>query len=294
MGSGRRDDIRYMIMYRLGKTGLQTSRLALGCAKFGSLLSDVPRPQLLRLVDEAYRLGIRHFDTADIYGQGDSERILGEALDERRGEVIIASKNGQRFSANQTVSARFKAPLRILARRLPGLKQVIAQRRARALETDFRPDYLTRALEASLSRLRTDYLDLYYLHSPPVATIAAGDAFATLDVLRRQGKIRCWGVSCDTIEQAEAAVAQAGMDVLQMTVDDLPRDAAVLRAAQANGIAVVARMSSLPTPATHQERAGRMQSLIARQGIASVLVGTTNISHLRENVAAADGHNAAL
>jgi aryl-alcohol dehydrogenase-like predicted oxidoreductase len=284
----RRELEEGVITRALGDTGLRTTSLGLGCAKLGSVLSTLSRDQMLALIQEALDLGIRHFDTADIYGQGDSERLLGEALGPHRRDVVVASKGGQTFSANQALAARFKTPLRFLAQRLPALKQAVAQRRARSLDVDFRPDTLARALERSLTRLRTDHLDIYYLHSPPVAVIAADDVFAKLESFRQQGMIRSWGISCDSIDQAEAAVARPGVRVIQMAIGDAPREAAVLERALAEGIGVVARHPAVQPGAAPQGRARRLGMLASRRGVACVLAGTTQISHLRTNVAAID------
>ena len=269
-----------MITRALGATGLRTTSLGLGCAKFGSVLAGQSRSDWLALARDAFDLGIQHFDTADIYGQGDSERLLGEALRPFRGQVVIASKGGQKFSAHQALAARFKTPLRALTRRIPALRDALAQRRAQALEVDFTPAYLTRMLEQSLVRLRTDYIDIYYLHSPPLDVIRDGSVFATLERWRVQGKIRCWGISCDSIAQAACAVAQGGVRVVQFALNEGAE--AVLKQAAQRGTAVVAR----PVVAGQAEWPRVLAGLVTRPEIASVLVGTTQPAHLRQNVAA--------
>jgi aryl-alcohol dehydrogenase-like predicted oxidoreductase len=111
-----------------------------------------------------------------------------------------------------------------------------------SLGQDFSPAYLRTAIERSLRRLRTDYLDLYQLHSPPTSIVSAGDWVETLDGLKRQGKIRYYGVSCDSPDAAYAALAHGGVSSLQLSISLLVRDAVpVLPAARERGVGVIAR-----------------------------------------------------
>jgi aryl-alcohol dehydrogenase-like predicted oxidoreductase len=95
----------------LGQTGITTSSLALGCARLGSVMTPLGPRESLVLLQRALSLGIRHFDTASVYGQGESERLIGRAVRGCRGEVCIATKAGQRLTVAQAVAARFKIPL---------------------------------------------------------------------------------------------------------------------------------------------------------------------------------------
>src|SRR5262249_25702657 len=106
---------------------IELSPVGLGTNNFGRRI-DLARAR--EVVDAALELGVTHLDTADIYGDGDSERFLGEILEGRRREAIVATKFGHE--------------------RGPGIGGS--------------PDYVPRALEASLARLRTDYVDILYYH----------------------------------------------------------------------------------------------------------------------------------
>ncbi len=145
----------------LGRSGLQVSTLTLGSMMFGEQTST---EDSLRIIDKAWDQGINFIDTADVYTSGRSEEIVGEAIAGNRHEWVLASKVG--FGPVDGVPNR------------AGLNR----------------KHIFNAIEASLSRLDTDYLDIYYLHredhnTPLEVTVAA------IGELIRQGKIRYWGLS---------------------------------------------------------------------------------------------------
>jgi aryl-alcohol dehydrogenase-like predicted oxidoreductase len=146
----------------LGRSGLQVSAVGLGCMNFG-MMND--RAEAATIVARALELGINFFDTADVYGnRGDSERFLGAALGGRRPEVIIATKFAGPMSAGQTW--------------MQG-----GSRR-----------WLMQAVEGSLTRLGTDYIDLYQMHRADPA-VPIEETLRALDDLVRQGKVRYLGCS---------------------------------------------------------------------------------------------------
>ncbi|WP_422421485.1 aldo/keto reductase [Pseudomonas sp. GZD-222] len=150
-----------MIYRPLGRSGLQVSALTLGSMMFGEPTSAEDSS---RIIDKAWDQGINFIDTADVYNAGRSEEIVGEAIARNRHEWVLATKVG--FGPADGLPNR------------SGLSR----------------KHIFNAIEASLTRLGTDYLDIYYLHredhnTPLEVTVAAiGD-------LLRQGKIRHWGVS---------------------------------------------------------------------------------------------------
>src|SRR6185503_8960413 len=95
-----------------------------------------------------------------------------------------------------------------------------------ALTQDFSPKYLVQAVEGSLKRLRTDYLDLLQLHSPPLEVVERGDWQSALDELKRTGKIRYYGVAADSIEGGLAALRFPGVSSVQFTLSLLEQRAA--------------------------------------------------------------------
>jgi aryl-alcohol dehydrogenase-like predicted oxidoreductase len=150
-----------MELRRLGATGLQVSLLGLGCNNFGDRI-DFEASQ--NVVHAALDLGVNYFDTADTYGRrGGSEECLGQILGPRRQDAILATKFGLPMIDN--------APPRNASRR-----------------------YLVQAVEASLRRLRTDWIDVYQLHFPDPAT-PIEETLRALDDQIHQGKVRYVGCS---------------------------------------------------------------------------------------------------
>jgi len=153
------------VRYReLGASGLTVSVTGLGCNNFGRRL-DLARTRAV--VDAAIDAGITLLDTADVYGIGASEELLGEVLAGRRDQVVLATKFGLRGADM-------------------GYGPAAGARGGRA--------YIRRAAEASLRRLRTDYLDLYQLHTPDPHTPVA-ETLAALTELVAEGKVRYLGHS---------------------------------------------------------------------------------------------------
>jgi aryl-alcohol dehydrogenase-like predicted oxidoreductase len=225
-----------------GTTSLSVSEFGVGCARIGGIFQE-DTGGFLNLLSAAYDAGINFFDTADMYSQGESEVLVGRALRRVRSRVIIASKAGYCLPGRRKVAARLKPFLRPIIRALRLRRDRLPVSARGALAQDFSPAYLTRAVEASLRRLRTDYLDLLQLHSPPADVVARGEWEPALESLKRAGKIRYYGISCDTDEAALAALRFGGVSSLQVVLNLLERRTldAVLPAARAKGVAVIAR-----------------------------------------------------
>lgn len=193
----------------LGDSGLTVSRVGLGCNNLGSRIDlDATRA----VVDAALDAGVMFFDTAAVYGNGgDSERFLGEILEGRRDRVVLATKFGWGSEAG-----------------------------------DGTVDTARRSLEESLERLRTDYVDLYYLHKPDASTPIA-ETLGALDELVRAGKVRALGCSNFSAEQLADAdrvasdLGTARFTVLQNHYNLLRRDddADVLPLCRELGVAYV-------------------------------------------------------
>jgi aryl-alcohol dehydrogenase-like predicted oxidoreductase len=144
-----------MQMRILGRTGLRVSRVSFGSMTFGS---QVEEPLAVRMIARCLDAGVNFFDTADMYNQGRAEEILGRALGKRRPDVILASKVRLKMGEDPN-------------------QQGLSRR------------WILAEIEASLRRLGTDYLDLYYMHSPDYDT-ALSESLGAMDLLVRQGKIR--------------------------------------------------------------------------------------------------------
>lgn len=163
----------------LGNSGLVVSALGIGCNAFGRRIDQV---QTTAVVTAALDNGVNFFDTADVYGTGASETMLGKALGSRRDEVVVATKFGMD-----------------MADTYPG---ALSNRASRG--------YVARAVEGSLSRLGTDHIDLYQLHTPDRITPIEETLQALTDLVQA-GKVRYIGCSNFTSwEVADAAlVAEA-------------------------------------------------------------------------------------
>lgn len=145
---------------QLGHSGLTVSAVGLGCNNFGGRIDDA---RARSVIDAALDSGITLFDTADIYGSGGSERIIGEALGDRRDRVVLATKFGS--------DMHYKPEMARGSRR-----------------------YIRYAVEQSLRRLRTDWIDLYQLHTPdPLTPIE--ETLEALTELVHEGKLRYIGSS---------------------------------------------------------------------------------------------------
>lgn len=167
----------------LGHSGLEVSALGLGCWAIGGPFlmfgspdgwGDVDDDTSIQALRRAFELGVNFFDTADAYGTGHSESVLGKAFEQNREQVVIATKFGFTYD-----EAR---------RELTG--------------TNADPAYVRQACEASLRRLNTDYIDLYQLH---VGELPASEALAIRDVLEElvtEGSIRWYGWSTDSPDNA--------------------------------------------------------------------------------------------
>lgn len=180
----------------LKKTNLRISRIGLGTNAVGghNLFEDLNEEEGKNFVRAAIEEGITFIDTADIYGKGRSEELVGEVINERpRNEIVLATKGSQNW---QTADG--------------------------SVQTDNSPAYLRQAFEASLKRLNTDYADLYYIHFPDDKT-PIGDAVAELVKLKEEGKIRAIGVSNVSIEQLKEANAHGDVNALQMAYHMLDR-----------------------------------------------------------------------
>ena len=153
---------------------LEVTIVGVGCNNFGWRIDAQATADV---VDAALDAGINFFDTADIYGGGKSEEFLGRALGNRRSKILLATKFGMKFDEHRS-----------------GAK----------------PAYVRQAVEDSLRRLGTDYIDLYQLHSPDASTPIA-DTLGALNDLVKAGKVReigCSNFSASQLRDAEVAVHQ--------------------------------------------------------------------------------------
>lgn len=182
---------------QIGKSQVYASTLGLGTNAVGghNLFQNLEDEQGKAVVREALRNGITLLDTAYAYGHGRSEELIGEVLQEPefdRARVILATK----------------------AAHIPGKPGVM----------DNSPEFLRNAVEDALSRLQTDYLDIFYIHFPDTNTPKA-EAIAALAELKEAGKIRAIGVSNFSLDQIKEANTEGHLDVVQDKYSLLHREA---------------------------------------------------------------------
>ncbi len=229
---------------RFGSTELTTSEVGFGCARMGGVFQSSSRTENVQLLRLAFEQGVTFFDTADMYTQGESERLVGEALRRDRDRVVIATKFGYRLPARKQLVDRIKPLVKPFVARL-GLRphQFHAGLRGTVSQQDFSSGYIVAAVEASLRRLKTDYIDVYQLHDPPLEILERGEFVQPLEALRQQGKIRHWGVACQQPEEALACLRYPALASIQVGLSVLEQaalDAAIPRAAE-RGTAIIAR-----------------------------------------------------
>ena len=237
-----------MKLNEFGNTGMKVSEIGFGGSRIGGVFADKnSSTEALRVLRGALDSGINFYDTADLYSQGESEALIGKAFRGRRDQIVIATKGGYTLPARRNLIKRVKPLVRPIVQAL-GLKRArLPSGFSGALSQDFTPAYLTRALEASLKRLQTDYVDLYQLHSPRapfIQTPAFGEALETLAKLKQQGKIRFYGVATEVPEDAPFCVAAPGIASLQVgfgLIDPEALDQGTIAAARERGLGIIAR-----------------------------------------------------
>ena len=179
--------------------GVPASEIGMGCANLASLSNPIPRERALATLHAALDSGINFFDTADSYGQGRSEQLIGEALKGRRQDAIIQTKVGHCFGIAGQSASLLKGVVKSVARYIPGMGKAILRLRNATLTQNFAPDYIRASVEASLLRLHTDYIDILMLHSPPSPLPMQEEVEGVLESLRTEGKILRYGVSTEGI-----------------------------------------------------------------------------------------------
>lgn len=261
--------------------------LGLGCSRLGSVTGADSR-ESEALIRTALDHGINFFDTSDIYGQGDSERLLGKVL-ANRSDVVICTKIGKVLSPARRLLTPFKQLIRGAVGSSPILSQTIRRARSEPLPTNWNPAYLGRAIDRSLARLQRERLDIMLLHSPDPAIIRKGVAIDVLVKAKAIGKVGLIGLSVDTVEAAEAALTDNRIDVLQLPVHPGASDySAIVSRAAAGNIGIIAHEifggAASGTALSADQRRQCLASLAADQRVAVSLIGTTKAAHLLEAV----------
>lgn len=298
------------MQYRsLGKTGLTVSEIGFGGWAIGGAteVGGVPigwgktsDDESLAAIRRARDLGVTFFDTADIYGYGRSESLLGLVLGRRRSEAVIATKVG------------------------------VVRTGAGEHRKDFSKRHIFYAIDGSLKRLRSDYVDVYQVHNPTIDDLRREEIQEAMEMLQSWGKIRVWGVSVSTPEEGLEVIRNGWgytLQVLYNVINQAPA-AELLPAAKERGFGVIARVplasglltgkyradstfqaddvrQNFLTPRRLEEATGRVEEVrhimsgharsmaegalrfvLANDAVSTVIPGARNVKQVEANVSA--------
>ncbi len=195
-----------------GRTGWQVSEIGFGAWAIGADWGNVSDDDALAALHTALDLGVNFFDTADVYGDGRSERLLARLRRQRSEPFYIVTKAGRRLQPHTA--------------------------------DGYNAANLTRFIERSLQNLETDCLDLVQLHCPPTEVYYRPEVFAALEDLVQAGKIRYYGVSVEKVEEALKAIAYPGVQSVQIIFNMFRLRPAELffREAQRRQVGILARV----------------------------------------------------
>lgn len=209
---------------KFGNTDLRVSEIGFGTWAIGGAAFVGKTPigwgpsddsVSIAAIHKALDAGINFFDTADFYGLGHSEELLGATIGNRK-DILIASKVGQKVGANHTI------------------------------ELDYSKDYVIKACEASLKRLKRDHIDFHHLHVARMHHLENGECIEAMQQLQREGKIRYWGISLITFNpfpEAEFFFQHQLGNGFQLVFNLINQKALpIVQRAAAKGYGVIARM----------------------------------------------------
>ena len=201
------------MQYRaLGRTGFEVSTISFGAWAIGGTWGNVDDAESLRALHKALDLGVNFFDTADVYGGGRSEALLGKLKRERKEPFLIATKAG-RGGPKHDASV-------------------------------YNRENLTAWVERSLGHLGVETIDLLQLHCPPTDVYYRPEVFGVLDELVKAGKLRFYGVSVERVEEALKAIEYPGVQSVQIIFNLFRQHIAeeVFAKAAAKGVAIIVRV----------------------------------------------------
>jgi aryl-alcohol dehydrogenase-like predicted oxidoreductase len=220
-----------MLTRTLGKSGIEVSAMGLGCWAIGGPLwypegtnrlplcwGKVDDDESIWAIHRALDLGVNFFDTADSYGAGHSERVLGRALVGKRHQVIVATKFGEVFDEETRDWLGYPHPDGVIT-----------------------PAFIRQSCEASLRRLDTDYVDLYQFHWKDYDPNLAADLLPVLEDLVAEGKIRWYGWSTPHTERARVFAAGEHCVAIQYNYNIFERNPEMLALCEEYNLVSIAR-----------------------------------------------------
>ena len=245
----------------LGKTGIALTPIGFGAFKIGrnqgiKYAQSYALPneaEVNRLLNQVLDLGINYIDTAPAYGF--SEDRIGRAIAHRRHEFVVSTKVGEKFSDGRSVF-------------------------------NFSPQAIQKSIEQSLRRLQIEVLDLVFIHSSgdDLRIMAEPGAVEALQRLKAAGAIRAIGLSAKTVEGTRMALKWADAVMVEYHLQDRSQETVIDEAAE-RGVGIVVKKA---LASGHLDANDALRFVLGHAGVASAVVGTLNIEHLRANVAAAE------
>lgn len=209
----------------LGKSGIKVSEIGFGAWTIGLDWwgKKIEEDEAKRMLKKAYDVGINFFETADMYGKGKSEKLIGEVFKGMRNEIVISSKYGYDFSNVQQIGHS-------------------------ELPQHFDQKFTEKALEASLERLQTDYIDSFGMHNPKIDQIRNDEPFETFDKLIKEGKMKTGQVALgpaigwtqeglEAMDRENVSSVQTVYNVLEQTPGN-----ELLEKAERNNVGILVRV----------------------------------------------------
>lgn len=198
-----------MHYHSLGSSGIRISEIGFGCMS----LSPDKEEESIQMIHRAIELGINYFDTADLYDKGMNETLVGKALKTKRDKAIIATKVGNQWRADGS-----------------------------GWDWNPRKEYIIKAVEESLSRLQTNYIDLYQLHGGTIDD-PIDEVIEAFELLQQRGKIRYYGISSIRPNVIREYVKRSNIVsvMMQYSLADRRPEESILNLLQANNIGVLSR-----------------------------------------------------
>ena len=197
----------------LGRTQRPVSVVGLGCWQLGADWGDVAADDAVAILDAALDSGVTFLDTADVYGDGRSERFVGEVLKQRADDgVVVATKMGRRADPHEA--------------------------------GQYNADNFRRWNDRSRENLGVETIDLVQLHCPPSEVFARDETYDVLDEMVAEGRMAAYGVSVETVEEALTAIARPNVASIQIILNIFRRKPLerVLPAAVEAGVGIIARV----------------------------------------------------
>ena len=267
--------------------GVSVSVLGIGCGRVGSVSNPVAMREIEATLEAAVDAGVNLFDTADIYGQGDSERTLARLLRRHRELLFVVTKVGGRHGRYAGAIRAVKPLLRLIARSHSSVRAAVVNARTATIVYDFSPADLRPAVDASRRRLGLDRLHGLLLHSPSVETLRNPEIHAFLEEVVRDGKAARVGATVDSAEALEAAITIPVLTMLQAPIDvmDAVAGSQALETIRARRIGVfvhqVLRRSDR-APGERPSPRAALAAALTTDRVTAALVGVSTRQHFRE------------